>query len=120
MNHGYVGIRIRFPYTLVKRSPIGEASFVDQAINAWYALTMGRRGGKVTQRVNWVATTIENVGGIVQAAAIAGVRQATLYDWKKRQQVRLLRPALNLAEKDCPLDPIAQLKLLRRLAGLEE
>ena len=81
---------------------------------------MGRRGGKGTQRVNWVAKTIEDVGGIVQAAAIARVRQATLYDWKKRRHVRLLKAALNLAEKACPADPRVQLLLLRRLAGLED
>ncbi len=81
---------------------------------------MTGRGRGRTQRVNWVAKTIQDVGGIVQAAAIAGVRQATLYDWKKRQQVRLLKAALNLAERACPADPTTQLVLLRRLAGLED
>jgi hypothetical protein len=81
---------------------------------------MRRRGGKGAHGINWVAKTIENVGGIVQAAAIAGVRQATLYEWKKRRQVRLLRAALSLAERACPADPTRQLILLRRLAGFDE
>jgi hypothetical protein len=80
---------------------------------------MRRRGGKGTQGTNWVAKTIEDVGGIVQAAAIAGVRQATLYDWKKRRQVRLLQAGLHLAEKACPGNATGQLLLLRKLAGLE-
>ena len=81
---------------------------------------MAGRGRGGTQRVNWVAKAIQDVGGIVQAAAIAGVRQATLYDWKKRRHVRLLKAALNLAEKACPADPTKQLLLLRRLSGLED
>ncbi len=49
------------------------------------------------KRKNWVAEACERVGGVLQAAAIAKVTQATMYGWRRQGYISLLGPALRLA-----------------------
>jgi len=69
---------------------------------------MAGAGSRRRGETNWVAEAITRVGGIVQAAAICRVRQATLYDWKKKGAIRLLAPALRLAKaSNIPVERLA-------------
>ena len=50
------------------------------------------------ERRNWVAEACERVGGVQKAAVIVGVREATMYGWRRQGYVTLLGPALRLAK----------------------
>jgi hypothetical protein len=57
--------------------------------------------------------------GIYEACAMAEATPATVYDWERKGWVRLAVAALEWAKALEPDDAVKQLKMARKLAGLE-
>ncbi len=63
----------------------------------------------MAERKNWVAEACERTGSVQKAAVIAGVREATMYGWRRQGYVTLLAPALRLAKaSSIPVERFAQ------------
>jgi transposase-like protein len=60
---------------------------------------------------NPVVTLYERAGGMAEVRRITGIREATLYDWRRKRAIRMLGPALDLA-RAVEKDPAKVLRLL--------